>query len=137
MKYRIYSLLLLVCGILAAHCSDSKNDLPEEVAPNTRIPESEEENYTSFWYYSYEAVQTIDHETMGLETSEQFSPYAVAHRGDTLFVANSGTAGNSLIVFSQRRIGRAEPSRHGRSTGRKKISPAKSMRSFRRPTASM
>ena len=39
-------------------------------------------------------------ETLGMETAEDFTPYTVAHLGDTLFIANIGKAGSSLLLFS-------------------------------------
>lgn len=97
MKSYIYPILLLLYGILAVQCSEKADETSIPVDPD-----SENENYTSYWYYSYEAVDVFTNETMGLETAEQFSPYAVAHRGDSLFVANSGTAGNSLILLNKK-----------------------------------
>lgn len=35
-----------------------------------------------------------------METAEDFTPYTVAHLGDTLFIANIGKAGSSLLLFS-------------------------------------
>ena len=46
------------------------------------------------------AAQLIDAETLGMETAEDFTPYTVAHLGDTLFIANIGKAGSSLLLFS-------------------------------------
>ncbi len=57
-------------------------------------------DYNSYWYYSYEAAQLIDAETLGMETAEDFTPYTVADLGDTLFIANIGKAGSSLLLFS-------------------------------------
>ena len=59
--------------------------------------------YTSHWYYSYEATQLLTAATFGMETVEDFIPYTVAHIGDTLFIANTGQAGHSLLVFSQKK----------------------------------
>ena len=72
---KIYAYILIVLsGVLTAQCS--------------------------YWYYSYEAAQLIDAETLGMETAEDFTPYTVAHLGDTLFIANIGKAGSSLLLFS-------------------------------------
>lgn len=38
-------------------------------------------DYNSYWYYSYEAAQLIDAETLGMETADDFTPYTVAHLG--------------------------------------------------------
>ena len=42
----------------------------------------------------------MEDKTLGVETAEDFTPYTVAHLGDTLFIANIGNAGNSLLLFS-------------------------------------
>ena len=58
-------------------------------------------DYTSYWYYSYEAVEQIGHEMLGLASVDDFNPYAVAQAGDTLFVSNvAGTP--SVVVFDIR-----------------------------------
>lgn len=93
MKSYIYPVLLLVCGIFAARCTKSNDAAP--VDPDNQ-------NYTSHWYYSYEAIDVITNESMGLATADEFKPYTVAERGDTLFVANAGTGGNSLILYSKK-----------------------------------
>ena len=103
MKSYIYLILLLVYGIFAVQCSDSDDDTPDDTSSeNGSDNSSDDGNYTSFWYYSYEAVETITYEEMKLGKSEEFCPYAVAAYGDTLLVANCGTAGNSLILFSKK-----------------------------------
>lgn len=89
-------MLLLACAATSVRCFDEKED--SEITPDNY----DEAPYTSYWYYSYGAAETIDYATMGLEKSEAFCPYAVAAQGDTLFVANIGTAGNSLIVFDKK-----------------------------------
>ncbi|MDE7077192.1 MAG: quinoprotein amine dehydrogenase [Alistipes sp.] len=88
--------LLLACALTGMRCT-------EEISP--AIPTEEELEttpYTSYWYYTYEALETVDYETMGLEAAADFKPYAVAQRGDTLFVANIGTAGQSMILYSKK-----------------------------------
>ncbi|MDE7450701.1 MAG: quinoprotein amine dehydrogenase, partial [Alistipes sp.] len=93
MKSYIYPVLLLVCGTFAAQCSKSTDPAP--VDPDNQ-------NYTSYWYYNYEAMSVLNHETMGLATADEFKPRTVSDRGDTLFVANAGTGGNSLILYSKK-----------------------------------
>lgn len=86
--------LLLACALTGMRCTEGST-VPE-------IDDLENIPYTSYWYYNYEALDVIDYETMGLEAAAAFNPYAVADRGDTVFVANSGTAGNSLILYSKK-----------------------------------
>lgn len=100
---RIYTYILIVLfGVLTTQCS--KVTLEEicgrPSAPNEGNEEDGSNGYNSYWYYSYEATQLIHAETLGMETAEDFTPYTVAHLGDTLFVANIGKAGNSLLLFS-------------------------------------
>lgn len=90
-------MLLLACAMTSVRCTEDANESEIEFPDDY-----EEAPYTSYWYYSYDAIEKITYETMELETAEEFSPYAVADRGDTLFVANIGTAGNSLVVFSKK-----------------------------------
>lgn len=93
-------ILLMILGVMMAQCT------PEDLATpdNNVLPEEKEEDeYTnSYWYYSYEATNLITWETLEMENKDEFIPYTVAHLGDTLFVANIGTAGSSLTVFSQK-----------------------------------
>ena len=89
MKMYVYIWLVLL-GILTVRCSSDDIGNPEEDSPE----------YDSYWYYSYEAAQLVNAETLGMEALEDFSPYTVAHLGDTLFVANIGKEGNSLLVFN-------------------------------------
>ncbi len=93
MKSYIYPILLLACGIFAARCTKSTDAAP--VDPDNQ-------NYTSYWYYCYEAVSVINHEAVGLTAADEFKPRTVADRGDTLFVANAGTGGYSLILYSKK-----------------------------------
>ena len=101
---KIYAYILIVLsGVLTAQCS--KVTLDEicgyPSAPGGGNGEGEGNgDYNSYWYYSYEAAQLIDAETLGMETAEDFTPYTVAHLGDTLFIANIGKAGSSLLLFS-------------------------------------
>ena len=89
MKMYVYIWLVLL-GILTIRCSSDDIGNPEEDSPE----------YDSYWYYSYEAAQLVNAETLGMEALEDFSPYTVAHLGDTLFIANIGKEGNSLLVFN-------------------------------------
>ena len=89
MKMYVYIWLVLL-GILTVRCSSDDIGNPEEDSPE----------YDSYWYYSYEAAQLVNAETLGMEALEDFSPYTVAHLGDTLFIANIGKEGNSLLVFN-------------------------------------
>ena len=99
---KIYAYILIVLsGVLTAQCS--KVTLDEicgyPSAPGGGNGEGEGNgDYNSYWYYSYEAAQLIDAETLGMETAEDFTPYTVAHLGDTLFIANIGKAGSSLLL---------------------------------------
>ena len=101
-------ILMVLSGILTAQCS--KVTL-EEICGHPSAPGGENNggtggeeegngDYNSYWYYSYEAAQQINAQTLGMETAEDFTPYTVAHLGDTLFIANIGKAGNSLLLFS-------------------------------------
>ena len=92
MKSYIYPVLLLVCGTFAAQCSKSTDPAP--VDPDNQ-------NYTSYWYYNYEALDIVTHETLGFTTANEFNPGTVAQRGDTLFIANTGTP-SGLIVFDKK-----------------------------------
>lgn len=87
--------LLLVCPLTSMRCT-------EETAAPEPITDPDNAAYNSYWYYTYEALETVDYETLGLAAAADFNPYAVAQRGDTLFVANSVAAGNSLILYSKK-----------------------------------
>lgn len=93
---------ILLTYILPAACAMLGVRCTEDAAAPEWSSDLDEMTYTSYWYYTYEALDTVDYETLGLETAAAFKPYAVAERGDTLFVANSGTAGNSLILYSKK-----------------------------------
>lgn len=101
---KIYAYILIVLsGVLTAQCS--KVTLDEicgyPSAPGGGNGEGEGNgDYTSYWYYSYEAAQLIDAETLGMETAEDFTPYTVAHLGDTLFISNIGKAGSAIVSSS-------------------------------------
>jgi len=92
MKLYTYFLLILL-GTLNIGCSKDDDN-------SSGLDNGE---YTSHWYYSYEATQLLTAATFGMETVEDFIPYTVAHIGDTLFIANTGQAGHSLLVFSQKK----------------------------------
>ncbi len=89
MKFNLHHILWIACcGLLSVQCSE-KSDPAD--------PDTENGNYTSYWYYCYETGNLLTNENMGLEAG-QFTPYTVAGRGDTLFVANIAE-GSSLILF--------------------------------------
>lgn len=96
MKHTFLYILLLACAMLNVRCTEGENGF------EFTIDDLDEASYKSYWYYSYGAAAVITHETMGMQKAEEFTPYTVADRGDTLFVANVGTAGNSLIVFDKK-----------------------------------
>lgn len=94
MKRTFIYTLLLACALTGMRCTEGST-VPE-------IDDLENIPYTSYWYYNYEALDAINYETMGLAAAAEFKPFTVAQRGDTLFVANIGTAGNSLILYSKK-----------------------------------
>ncbi len=98
-RYKIA--LLFASSLLFVQCSlfDKFKSKDEDDAPATNT-EEEEGSYTSHWYYSYEVLEQIDFETMGLGSVDEFKPYTVASLGDTLFVANIAAAPN-VIVFDK------------------------------------
>lgn len=93
MKIYPYILAILL-GVLSVQCGTDEID---ELKPEPTVPD----DYNSYWYYSYEATRQINAKVLGMG-AEDFSPYTVAHLGDTLFVANTGKAGNSLLLLSQK-----------------------------------
>ena len=103
---KIYAYILIVLsGVLTAQCS--KVTLDEicgyPSAPGGGNGEGEGNgDYNSYWYYSYEAAQLIDAENpWGMENGRGFHPLIPSpHLGDTLFIANIGKAGSSLLLFS-------------------------------------
>ena len=101
MKRTTIYLLLLICAAMNVRCIEKPYLVPIEEKGGA-IEGDLPDTYTSYWYYNYEAEELITNATLGLETAEEFRPYAVAQRGDTLFVANYGSAGNSLILYSKK-----------------------------------
>ncbi|MDE6070558.1 MAG: quinoprotein amine dehydrogenase, partial [Alistipes sp.] len=93
MKRTPLYILLFVCALAGIRCTEETNE-PENI-------DYEEANYTSYWYYNYEALDTVDYAALGMESSASFNPFTVIERGDTLFVANAG-GGSSLIVFDKK-----------------------------------
>lgn len=93
MKRTFSYILLLACVMTGVRCTEG-SESPANL-------DYEKANYTSYWYYNYEALDIVDYETLGLETATQFNPFTVIERGDTLFVANAG-GGSSLIVFDKK-----------------------------------
>ncbi|WP_300726065.1 quinoprotein amine dehydrogenase [uncultured Rikenella sp.] len=89
MKFNLHHILWIACcGLLSVQCSENSDPVD---------PDTNSDNYTSYWYYSYEAGTLLNNESMGLEAGK-FIPYTAAHRGDTLFVANIAE-GSSLILY--------------------------------------
>lgn len=95
MKRTFIYTLLLACTMTGMRCT-------EETAAPEPITDLDNASYNSYWYYTYEALETVDYEKLGLGAAAEFRPFTVAERGDTLFVANSGTVGNSLILYSKK-----------------------------------
>lgn len=87
---RISYILLLACAATGVCCTEENKDVDYEST-----------SYTSHWYYNYEALNVIDYETLGMESSAEFNPFTVIERGDTLFIANA-EGGSSLIVFNKK-----------------------------------
>lgn len=84
-KRRLYTyMLFLLGGMMLTQCSSEDTDASE--------------SYKSYWYYSYEAETKITAEKLGF-SNETFSPYTVAHLGDTLFIANISDTGNSIVLM--------------------------------------
>ena len=93
---KIYSYILVIMfGVMTVQCG--KDEL-EDTLPK----QDSTDDYNSYWYYSYEAVNKINALTLNMEQADEFIPYTVAHIGDTLLVANIGGKGNSLMLFSQK-----------------------------------
>ncbi|MDE7005299.1 MAG: hypothetical protein K2O82_02065, partial [Alistipes sp.] len=63
--------LLLVCALTSMRCT-------EETAAPEPITDPDNAAYNSYWYYTYEALETVDYETLGLAAAADFNPYAVA-----------------------------------------------------------
>lgn len=99
MKVHTY-IIILLCGAFLAQCSqnDIETVLNENAKNDTSSPIDNEQQYNSYWYYSYTAEQLITNETLGLE-SKDFLPYTVANVGDTLFVANSANTKDLHILL--------------------------------------
>ena len=93
MKRTLLYILLFACALASIRCTEETTD-PGNI-------DYEEANYTSYWYYNYEAMEIIDYAALELESNDLFNPYAVAQRGDTLFVANTAS-GHSLILYSKK-----------------------------------
>lgn len=84
--------LLLPLSILTlVRCGKSDDGAPFSPAP-------EADKYESYWYYSYEAEEVLTGSDFSLD---EFKPYTLGSRGDTLFVANN--VGNSLLLLDTRR----------------------------------
>ncbi len=92
MRVYMYGLLAFA-GLLVAACGKDYPGMGE------LLPGDVSGEGTSHWYYSYEAARLIGAEELGMGAAEDFTPNAVAHVGDTLFIANMGQAGHSLLVY--------------------------------------
>lgn len=90
---RIFYILLFVCAATGVRCTEG-GESPANL-------DYEKANYTSYWYYNYEALDIVDYETLGMESSAGFNPFTLIQRGDTLFVANTG-GGSSLILYDKK-----------------------------------
>ncbi len=93
MKRTLLYILLFACALTAVRCTEETNE-PEKGV------DFEKADYTSYWYYAYEATDFVTYETMGLAEAANFNPSTVVQRGDTLFVANGG--GSSLIFYDKK-----------------------------------
>lgn len=83
-------LWLAACSLLFVQCSDDQDGSTEA---NTNGG-----NYSSVWYYSYDAEYRLTGDSIGL-TAAEFIPYTVALRGDTLLAANIANNNLSLVLF--------------------------------------
>ena len=98
MKIYIWMLIVLGGDMLSQCSSDNfETELTNSFAGDNSDGK-EDDKYTSYWYYSYEAVQLLTAETLGLK--EEFNPFTTTHLGDTLFVAN--LVDNSLLLIDLR-----------------------------------
>ncbi len=79
--------LLACAGLLVAACGKDYPGMGE------LLPGDVSGEGTSHWYYSYEAARLIGAEELGMGAAEDFTPNAVAHVGDTLFIANMDRRG--------------------------------------------
>ena len=79
--------LLLTLSILTiVRCGKSDEGSPS--------PAPEADKYESYWYYSYEAERVLTAADLSVD---DFTPYTLGSRGDTLFAAC--IAGNSLLLI--------------------------------------
>ncbi len=95
-------ILIILSGVLTAQCDKGTLEEIFGIPPFGEENKEEEDgnDYNSFWYYSYEASQLINAQSLAMQAPEDFTPYTIAHSGDTLFIANTGQAGNSLLTYS-------------------------------------
>lgn len=78
------------CGLLFIQCSKDDSGSAEADTNNG--------NYSSVWYYSYDAEYRLTGDSIGL-TAAEFIPYTIALRGDTLLAANIANNNLSLVLF--------------------------------------
>lgn len=94
---KIYILLLLCAAAVLSGCDRIDIGAAGKKPAQTDQEQSgQEEQYTAYWYYSYAAEQQLTGERLGL--GDKFTPYALAHAGDTIFVSNA--ADNTLLLVN-------------------------------------
>ena len=87
-------ILIILSGVLTAQCDKGTLEEIFGIPPFGEENKEEEDgnDYNSFWYYSYEASQLINAQSLAMQAPEDFTPYTIAHSGDTLFIANTGVS---------------------------------------------
>lgn len=88
-----YALFLLLQAFLLGSCSEK--EIPE-VSP----VQKPEEAYTSYYYYSYEAMRQLSATDFSLSEGK-FTPGPACIKGDTLFVANIQDGAFSLELYDR------------------------------------
>ena len=81
----------------ASSTGEPQASAPEASAGNGSAATADP-GYTSWWYYSYEALGTLSAADLGLAEGN-FKPYTIAHRGDTLLIANTGGATHAFLLY--------------------------------------
>lgn len=95
--------LIALFVVSTAGCGEYSMDEILGDFPSSGEEDAGNGDYNSYWYYSYEAAQFVSAETLGMGKAEAFTPYTVAHLGDTLFIANIGEAGYSLLMYDTKK----------------------------------
>lgn len=95
MKIQKYSIILLsIASIWCSSCSkDDDKTTGEGNEPG--------KNYTSYYYYSYEAGEIISAKTLGFADSD-FTPGPFLCQGDTLLIANVNAQHYSLELYNRK-----------------------------------